>query len=399
MARHCTQCGTRLSETDRFCAECGATISAAPAAAPSTPITAPPPPPPPPPAAVAATASRVLIGSITAATVIGGAAVAAWLLLPHGGMPDPPPTPVPSATTVAVAPTPVAPPPPTATAKLGTWQFFSNEDGTQLLYRPAGAPQDGAAPLRLICRAEDEMVAVVSSAVIDDAAEQVARAARPMMVFSSGGQAIRAEGYIVRAPEETALAFETANDGALAQVLGAADLTIAVPSLTVAADPTAFRQFVAACPAATLPPDPDHWGTFTSLDHGYRIAVPRDLLRVGSGDRFGRTWEARAGGASMTVLGQVNALDEPFPAVVRKLVPADLTTVSEIVGADFLSIAGTAGGREVHFTGRVTCGGANVVTLTISYPPTEKGTWAPLVERIERTFNFTTRPTGRPLCP
>lgn len=285
----------------------------------------------------------------------------------------------------------------------GGWVFSQNEDGVQVYW--TRDPSANRAPLfRAVCNEEDGVVWFNSRALVDDALERRAEQRRQLdLVLAGDDVRIALEGYVASAPEESTAAWEAVRNVDLARVLSAPDLVVSGPSFSLkGGGATALTDFVRACPpAAEVASDMFGWGTSTSLANGYVLDLPRRLFRIVRGDRFGRFYESEKG-ASLLVASSVNATQQTLQAAIRDGIAGAPELERETLRRlkpDSAVISGMAGGSIVYYKARATCGGANFAWFVLTYDPAERGVFDAVVTRMSRSFDRTTFPDGRPICP
>ncbi len=442
MSAFCTSCGAPLKAENRFCTQCGGAVKKpnlhiAPEALP-----APSPPPVITGAGHAAKNPRARgpLGAIVAVLVAGLAGGAAFWILreqPLSRSPvksvatAPVATPnAPVATQVAVQPPPVsAAPDPVATnppagrqespapaepkriaaptgspaPARGVWMLSSDSYGVQLLFKGSRAAED--ATIRFVCNRDDGVVWIVSRAVLDHEVEALAGQAHGLdMTISGGGGPIVARGYPASAPGETVVAWEISRSLELMRAFAAPRLAIRAPGLSIGRDSgdneenlSAFSQ---ACPpVAGVETDPLGWGTQTNRGYGYRLDIPKGLLRLAAGDRFARRYVSDADDAELIVQNHVNATGQPLALAIADETPKLGKVVYQRRAHAFVAISGYAADRIVYYKARSTCGGANIVSFTLTYKAELRGTYDPIAERMSKSFDRTTSADGTLLCP
>lgn len=440
MSAFCTACGASLKAEDRFCMRCGA-------AAPNTQATSNPAPSvegSAPEGGARGSRARGPLGLAAAVIGVGLAAGAVYWGIREQTPSAPPPPPAATAPTANAADSaarrrtppaslppvaisqdsPAAQPPtvqqsaqvglarsadtvvassPAAPAK-GLWMFSSGEDGVQLMFKRDHADEDGI--IRFVCDVDDGVVWALDLAVLDDKVE--ALAARPggldMTISGEKDVATVARGYPASAPGETAIAWEMPRSTALIGSFTAPEFEIRAPGLSIkAAD--GGRQDSLTAFAKACPPVADHaadklgWGTQTNRGFGYRLDVPKGLLRLVAGDRFVRRYLAEASDAELVVQNRVNATNQPLAKAIADETPALDKVVYQRRTKSFIVISGFSGERIVYYKARSTCGDANVVSFTLSYKTESRGSYDAIAERISKSFDRTTAADGTPLCP
>ena len=359
--RRCKRCGAAIADNARFCVECGAPIDPAPH---ETPPSGPPVP----------TRRKGLI-----AAAGGGVAVlvlaAGWFLASEG-----------------------------LRTGGGSWSFSSNEDGIQALYSRGDPARDGSVLFRMACNTEDGVVWMNSQALSSaDVEKRSGERHRLDMSFTGAGRTVTLEGYATRAPEGASTSYEAPRSPPLMAILAAPDLAISGPSVDVrAGDGVALAAFARACPPVQVAGDEYGWSTSTNLVNGYRIDIPRKLFRIVWGDRFGRAYESDSGNATLLVMSQINALEQSLAEALGGGVgamPALDTETYRRVTRDSTVVSGLSRGTIVYFKARSTCGNANIVSFTLTYDVAARAVFDPIAARMSKSFDATTLPDGRALCP
>ena len=285
------------------------------------------------------------------------------------------------------------------------WTFSSNEDGIQALYS-RGASAANPVLFRMACNTEDGVVWMNSQALASDDVEKLARTRHRLdMTLVGAGRTLAIEGYVTRAPEGASISYEIPRTSELLAIVAADDFAATGPSLSLhAAGTKALGEFARACPPATAPATWDKygWGTTTSPVNGYRLDIPRRLLRITWGDRFGRAYESDTGNASLLVMSQVNALEQSLADALRAGQggpPVLDTETYRHATSDSIVLSGLSRGAVVYFKVRTTCGNANIVSFTLTYDASARETFDHVAARMSKSFDAKTLPDGRPLCP
>lgn len=286
----------------------------------------------------------------------------------------------------------------------GSWVFSQSEDGVQVYWLPRTSAPDGPALFRMVCNREDGVVWFNSQALGSDAVEKRAAPRRQLdLVLKGDGLKVTLEGYVSAAPEGATAAWEELRTADLARIVSAPDFTVTGPGFVLDGNgASALADFAVACPPVAEPAtDALGWGTLSSLANGYSLDVPRRLFRIVRGDRFGRAYESESG-ATLTVMAGVNALQQNLESAIRQgtagLPDLDRETYRRI-SRESAVVSGMSGDSIVYYKARATCGGANFASFVLVYTPAERGIYDAVVTRMSRSFDRTTLPDGRPLCP
>jgi hypothetical protein len=407
MNRFCVQCRKALNADDRFCTACGAQVAADTPPQAAEPVAHEPLP--------AQRATRPTApGARAFALALAGVAVAAGAAFWALRAPQAPST-APAAMTTAppaaaLTAAPQAPPPvaqqPSAAPARPTWSFSSNEDGVQLILLGPRKTDDDPGLLRFVCNLDDGTIWVNSRAILDDKVDALAtqRHQLDLAIVGEGGRKIIAEGYRASAPEGTSVAWELPRDMALMRTFTAPEFAAQAPGLSIrAADAEhaeSLAAFSQACPPVEInEADALGWGTQTSRNYGYRLDIPKGLLRIASGDRFGRRYESETLDGNLIVANRVNATQEPLLAAIRDELPKLDKATYERRTDKFVVLSGFSGGSIVYYKARATCDNANIAAFTLTYDAKARAVFDPLIARMAKSFDATMGANGEPLCP
>lgn len=289
-------------------------------------------------------------------------------------------------------------------AQSGNWVFSRTEDGTQVLFLREPAAGGQAPLLRLVCNDEDGVIAINSQALTGEAAETRAQENRLALTLRADGYDRVFEGYLARAPEGASVSWEVPRSGDLLTALSATDLTIDGPGLKIGRQSgEALMEFVRACPPALRSSRGSIvWESRTSLENGYRIEIPLGLFRIVEGDRFGRRYRSTVGNATLVVMGGPDALQQGLEEAMKAGtagLPAFDRETYRAIGRGAAVVSGHVGSSIVYFKARSTCAGANIAYFVLTYDAAQRETFDPIVTHMARSFDATSLPGGKPLCP
>ncbi len=405
MARFCTKCGTELKEAEQFCTACG-TAAGSPAKAPSDNV-APAP---------EATEKK---GRGPAALLIAGAgfviALGAVLWSRSGETPPAPVSPPPAAATSPVSPVVRPAPAPAASAPAGTtapvpqkstrgsWDFSSNEDGIQLVFKAPPTSDDYL--VRFSCNLDDGVLRIDSRAILGAKVSELADQPHGLdLTISGAGAASVGRGYPVSTPEEVLTSWEVARSPVLMRAFQQSALLLKGPDLTIGSSDgqhsEAIAAFAGACPPVAVDDaDPLGWGTQTSRSYGYRLQIPKKLFHLAIGDREVRQYRTDTPNGALVVYNHVDVLQETLDKAIGMIEPEfDKITYTHRT-ADTIVKSGYAGSMIVYFKARSTCGRENIVSVSVMYDDREKAKFDPVVKRIADSLDANVDQNGRPLCP
>ena len=290
-------------------------------------------------------------------------------------------------------------------AQSGDWAFSRTEDGIQALFLRDPTAADQAPLLRLVCNEEDGVISINSQALTGDAVEK--RAERPHqldLALRSDGHDLVLEGYPSLAPEGASVSWEVQRSAQFLSILSASDLTISGPGLKIGRRAgNALLEFARACPPLVRAGrDNVAWESRTSLENGYRIEIPRGLFRIVQGDRFGRLYRSHAGTATLVVMGGPDAMQQGLAAAMKAGtagLPVFDRETYRAIGRQSAVVSGYAGDSIVYYKARATCDGANIAYFVLTYDAALRETFDPIVTHMARSFDATSLPGGKPLCP
>jgi hypothetical protein len=290
-------------------------------------------------------------------------------------------------------------------AQSGDWAFSRTEDGIQALFLRDPAAADQAPLLRLVCNEEDGVISINSQALTGDAVEKRAERRHQLdLALRSDGHDLVLEGYPSLVPEGSSVSWEVARSGQFLSILSASDLTISGPGFKIGRHAgSALLEFVRACPAVVRAGrDSVAWESRTSLENGYRIEIPRGLFRVVQGDRSGRLYRSEGGNATLVVMGGPDAMQQGLEAAIKAGtagLPALDRVTYRAIGRRSAVVSGYAGDSIVYYKARATCDGANIAYFVLTYDAALRETFDPIVTHMSRSFDATSLPGGKPLCP
>lgn len=290
-------------------------------------------------------------------------------------------------------------------AQSGDWVFSRTEDGIQALFLRDPAAADQAPLLRLVCNEEDGVIWINSQALTGEAVEKLAQQRHQLdLTLRADSHDLVLEGYPSLAPEGASVSWEVPRNGRVLGILSTPDLVIGGPALKIGRrSANALAEFVRACPpVARAGRDNMAWESRTSLENGYRIEIPRGLFRIVQGDRFGRLYRSEAGTATLAVMGGPDAMQQGLEAAMKAgtagLPKFDRETYRAI-GRRSAVVSGYAGDSIVYYKARATCDGANIAWFVLTYDAALRETFDPIVTHMSRSFDATSVPGGKPLCP
>jgi hypothetical protein len=290
-------------------------------------------------------------------------------------------------------------------AQSGDWVFSRTEDGIQALFLRNPAAADQAPLLRLACNEEDGVISINSQALTGEAVLKRARQRHQLdLTLRADGYDLVIEGYPSLAPEGASVSWEIPRGSDVLKVLSSPNLTVNGPALSLGRRAgSALLEFVRACPLVVRAGrDSVAWESRTSLENGYRIEIPRGLFRIVQGDRFGRLYRSEPGNATLAVMGGPDAMQQGLEAAIKAgtagLPVLDRETYRAI-GRKSAVVSGHAGNSIVYYKARATCDGANIAYFVLTYDVALRETFDPIVTHMARSFDATSLPGGKPLCP
>ena len=69
------------------------------------------------------------------------------------------------------------------------------------------------------------------------------------------------------------------------------------------------------------------------------------------------------------------------------------------IGRRSAVVSGYAGDSIVYYKARATCDGANIAYFVLTYDAALRETFDPIATHMARSFDATSHPGGKPLCP